>query len=172
MRTPENAQLLALLAQLAVLADAVGRMRTEQDRAVQAAAARQAAGQIRAEHHWRLYPAVLGLAAAALALGGPSRDRDRSGRMNGGRRSGVLQQALVYGSRADAEAQRKDVAQVLAPMGLRLSEAKTRVSYIDEGLDFLGFRVQRRLKRGTRQRVVYTYPSKKALAGIIARFAR
>ncbi len=76
---------------------------------------------------------------------------------------------LVYGSRADAEALRKDVAQVLALMGLRLSAAKTTVSHIDEGLDFLGFRIQRRLKRGTSQRVVYTYPSKKALAGIIGR---
>jgi len=37
VRSPENAQLLALLAQLAVLAEAVGRMRTEQDRAVQPA---------------------------------------------------------------------------------------------------------------------------------------
>jgi len=32
---------------------------------------------------------------------------------------------LVYGSRADAEALRKDVAQVLAPTGLPLSEAKS-----------------------------------------------
>ncbi len=79
---------------------------------------------------------------------------------------------LVYRSRADTEALRKHVARVPAPMGLRLSQAKTRVSYIDEGLDFLGFRIQRRLKRGTSQRVVYTYPSKKALAGIIGRFAR
>jgi len=54
VRTPENAQLLALLAQLAVLAEAVARMRAEQDRAVQAAAARQAAGQIRAGHGRRL----------------------------------------------------------------------------------------------------------------------
>ncbi len=49
VRRPETAQMLALLAQLAVLAEAVGRMRTEQDRAVQAAAARRAAEQIRAE---------------------------------------------------------------------------------------------------------------------------
>jgi len=76
---------------------------------------------------------------------------------------------LVHGSRADAEALREDVAQVLAPMGLRLSEAKTRVSHIDEGLDFLGFRIQRRAKRGTTKRVVYTYPAKKALAAIIGR---
>jgi RNA-directed DNA polymerase len=76
---------------------------------------------------------------------------------------------MVHGSRADAQALKEDVAQVLAPMGLRLSEAKTRVSHIDEGLDFLGFRIQRRRKRGTAKRVVYTYPSKKALAAIIGR---
>lgn len=76
---------------------------------------------------------------------------------------------LVHGSQADTEALREDVAQVLAPMGLPLSEAKTKVSHIDEGLDFLGFRIQRRTKRGTTKRVVYTYPAKKALAAIIAR---
>jgi RNA-directed DNA polymerase len=76
---------------------------------------------------------------------------------------------LVHGSRAHAEQLREDVARVLASMGLRLSAAKTRVSHIDEGLDFLGFRIQRRLKRGTNKRVVYTYPSKKALAAIVGR---
>ncbi len=50
VRTSENHQLLALLAQLAV---AVARMRTEQDRAAQAAA-KQAAGQIHAENTRRL----------------------------------------------------------------------------------------------------------------------
>ncbi len=54
VRRAETAQMLALLAQLATLADAVTRMRTEQDRAVQAAAARQAAGTIRTEHDRRL----------------------------------------------------------------------------------------------------------------------
>jgi RNA-directed DNA polymerase len=76
---------------------------------------------------------------------------------------------LVHGARADAEQLRDDVTRVLAPMGLRLSETKTRVSHIDEGLDFLGFRIQRRRKPGTTRRVVYTYPSKKALAGIVGR---
>ena len=70
---------------------------------------------------------------------------------------------LVSGTQAHAEALREDVAAVLAPMGLRLSEAKTKVCHIDEGFDFLGFRIQRRRKRGTTKRVVYTYPSKKAL---------
>jgi RNA-directed DNA polymerase len=76
---------------------------------------------------------------------------------------------LVHGSRADADVLREDVARVLAPIGLRLSEAKTRVSHIDEGLDFLGFRIQRRRKPGTTKRVVYTYPSKKAVNAIIGR---
>ncbi len=76
---------------------------------------------------------------------------------------------LVAGTQAHAHALREEVAAVLAPMGLRLSEAKTRVCHIDEGFDFLGFRIQRRRKRGTDKRVVYTYPAKKALASIVGR---
>ena len=48
----------------------------------------------------------------------------------------------------DAEALWDEVAAVLAPMGLRLSEEKTRVCHIDEGFDFLGWRIQRRAWRG------------------------
>ena len=76
---------------------------------------------------------------------------------------------LVSGTQAHAETVREDVAAVLAPMGLRLSEAKTKICHIDEGFDFLGFRIQRRRKRGTTKRAVYTYPSKKALASIVGR---
>jgi RNA-directed DNA polymerase len=49
-------------------------------------------------------------------------------------------------------------------MGLRLSQDTTRVSHIDEGFDFLGFRIRRHEKGGTGHRFVYTYPSKSALA--------
>lgn len=74
---------------------------------------------------------------------------------------------LVSGSRADAEALRDEVATVLAPMGLRLSDEKTRGCHIDEGFDFLGWRIQRRSWRGRiGKRTVYTYPSKKALASV------
>jgi RNA-directed DNA polymerase len=53
---------------------------------------------------------------------------------------------------------------------LRLSEDKTRVCHIDEGFDFLGWRIQRRLRRGQAGRkAVYTYPSKKALASVMAK---
>jgi RNA-directed DNA polymerase len=75
---------------------------------------------------------------------------------------------MVAGTRRDAEALWGEVASVLAPMGLRLSEEKTRVCHIDEGFDFLGWRIQRRSERGrSGKRAVYTYPSKKALASIV-----
>jgi RNA-directed DNA polymerase len=34
-------------------------------------------------------------------------------------------------------------------MGLRLSQEKTLITHIDEGLDFLGWHIQRHRKRGT-----------------------
>jgi RNA-directed DNA polymerase len=74
---------------------------------------------------------------------------------------------LVFGSKAHADALWEEVAQVLAPLGLGLSAAKTRVCHLDEGVDFLGFRIQRRTKAGTTKRYIYTYPSKKALASIM-----
>lgn len=73
---------------------------------------------------------------------------------------------LVAGKRAHAEALREEVAVVLHPIGLRLSETKTRIAHIDEGFDFLGFRIKRHEKRGTGQRLIYTYPRKSALADV------
>ncbi|MDQ3223826.1 MAG: group II intron reverse transcriptase/maturase, partial [Gemmatimonadota bacterium] len=74
---------------------------------------------------------------------------------------------MVSGNRDHAEQLRDEVTTVIATMGLRLSETKTRICHIDEGFDFLGFRIQRKHRRGTNKRHVYTYPSKKALASII-----
>jgi RNA-directed DNA polymerase len=80
---------------------------------------------------------------------------------------------MVGGTRRDAEALWDEVSTVLAPIGLRLSEEKTRVCHIDEGFDFLGFRIQRRAWRGRAgKRAVYTYPSKKALASVMDRVRR
>jgi RNA-directed DNA polymerase len=74
----------------------------------------------------------------------------------------------VAGQRDDAEALRDEVATVFAPMGLRLSEATTRVVHIDEGFDFLGWRIQRIGWRGRiGRRAVYSCPSKKALASVM-----
>jgi RNA-directed DNA polymerase len=76
---------------------------------------------------------------------------------------------MVAGSKAHAEAMREQVAAVLAPMGLHLAAAKTRTCHIDEGFDFLGFRIQRHPKRGTAKRYIYTYPSKQALVAVKAK---
>src|SRR3954452_20713417 len=73
---------------------------------------------------------------------------------------------LLHGQRGDAEALWDEVGAVLAPMGLRLSAAKTRVCHIDEGFDFLGFHLQRRRKRGTSHQTIYTYPTANASLAI------
>ena len=57
-------------------------------------------------------------------------------------------------------------------MGLRLSEEKTVITHIDDGLDFLGFGIRRHPERGAVQRYVYTYPSKAAVASIKAKVRR
>jgi RNA-directed DNA polymerase len=73
---------------------------------------------------------------------------------------------MVSGDRHHAEALREEVAAVLAPLGLRLSPEKTRVVHIDEGFDFLGFRIRRMRKRGTSKHYVYTTPSPKSIQSI------
>lgn len=64
---------------------------------------------------------------------------------------------LVHGSQADTQTLREDVAQVLAPLGLRLSPAKTRVVHMSDGFDFLGFRIRWKRKRGSNTWYVYTF---------------
>lgn len=73
---------------------------------------------------------------------------------------------MVRGARADAEALREDIAAVLATMGLRLSADKTLITHIDEGLDFLGWHIQRHRKRGSSRYYVYVYPSTKAVLAV------
>ena len=76
---------------------------------------------------------------------------------------------VVTGEKEHAEALRDRVADVLAPMGLRLSAEKTRVVHLDDGFDFLGFTIRRMRKRGSHKSFVYTVPSTKAIASIKAR---
>jgi RNA-directed DNA polymerase len=73
---------------------------------------------------------------------------------------------LVAGTRDDTQAVREQVAAVLATIGLRLSQEKTTICHIDEGFEFLGWRIQRHQQRGSQRRYVYTYPSRKALAAV------
>jgi RNA-directed DNA polymerase len=64
---------------------------------------------------------------------------------------------LVNGGETDAAALREEIADVLAGLGLRFSEAKTRAVHMSEGFSFLGFRIQWRRKRGTGKWYVYTF---------------
>ena len=73
---------------------------------------------------------------------------------------------MVSGTREHAQQMREHAAAVLAPMGLRLSAEKTKITHIDEGLDFLGWHIQRHRKRGTSRYYVYTYPSRKAIKAV------
>jgi RNA-directed DNA polymerase len=77
--------------------------------------------------------------------------------------------ALVRGNRVDAETIRNEAAEALSTMGLRLAPEKTTLVHIDEGFDFLGWRIQRHRKRGTTKHYVYTYPSKKAVKSVMGK---
>ncbi|GAA2434925.1 group II intron reverse transcriptase/maturase [Mycolicibacterium llatzerense] len=70
---------------------------------------------------------------------------------------------MVFGTRHQAEELYGEIETVLATVGLRLATDKTRVVGIDEGFDFLGFRIQRHRQRGSDRKLIYTYPSKKSL---------
>jgi len=74
----------------------------------------------------------------------------------------------VAGDRQHAEALIAETEQTLRPLGLTLSSEKTHVAHIDEGIDFLGWRVQRHHGSNGR-RYVYTYPSKRSLAYVKAK---
>ena len=73
---------------------------------------------------------------------------------------------MVNGTPDHAQALWGEIESVLAGIGLRLAPEKTRIAHIDEGFDFLGFRVQRHRQWGSERRHVYSYPSKKSRATI------
>jgi hypothetical protein len=55
---------------------------------------------------------------------------------------------LCNGTKAQAQAMKEELGELLSTMGLTLSEEKTRITHITEGFDFLGYRVIRSI--GTR----------------------
>jgi RNA-directed DNA polymerase len=76
---------------------------------------------------------------------------------------------LVHGTQEHVEALREEIAEVLAPMGLRLSAAKTRVVHMSDGFDFLGFRIQWKRKRGTNKWHVYTFIADRPIRSVKAK---
>jgi RNA-directed DNA polymerase len=112
----------------------------------------------------------------AQAAGGPaSKPWERSKRRQQGRPNYRLVRyaddwcLMISGTSSDAQAPRGQIAEALSTMGLRLSPEKTLITHIDEGLDFLGFRIQRHQKKGAVKRYVYTYPCRAALAAVKAK---
>ncbi|MDQ1532178.1 MAG: RNA-directed polymerase, partial [Microbacteriaceae bacterium] len=74
---------------------------------------------------------------------------------------------LVHGTRSDAKTLRATIGELLASkLGMTLSVEKTHITHLDDGFDFLGFRIQRRTGRDGR-RVVLTIPAKHALAAVM-----
>jgi len=55
---------------------------------------------------------------------------------------------MTNGSREDAVRLQEQVREVLAGLGLRLSAAKTQITHLSEGIDFLGFYIRWRQRRG------------------------
>jgi RNA-directed DNA polymerase len=73
---------------------------------------------------------------------------------------------LVHGTRAHVETLHDDIARVLEPLGLRLSPAKTRITHMSDGFDFLGFHIQWRRKRGTDKWYVYTFIAERPIKSL------
>lgn len=67
---------------------------------------------------------------------------------------------MVSGTGAQAEDLQRHTAEVLARSGLTLSADKTLVTHVDEGFEFLGFRIQRRHQSSRRRPCAYTFISK------------
>jgi RNA-directed DNA polymerase len=76
---------------------------------------------------------------------------------------------LVHGTREHVELLREDVVNVLAPLGLKLSPAKTRILHLSDGFDFLGFHIQWRCKRGTDKWHVYTFIAQRPIRSLKAK---
>ncbi|MDT0615550.1 group II intron reverse transcriptase/maturase [Streptomyces lancefieldiae] len=73
---------------------------------------------------------------------------------------------MVKGTREQALRLFDEVGGVLSRVGLRLAPDKTHVVHIDEGFDFLGFRIQRHQQWGSDRHLIYSYPSRKSRATV------
>ena len=72
---------------------------------------------------------------------------------------------MVKGTEAQAEAVMAELPGIVGRIGLTLSADKTNLTHIDDGFEFLGFRIVRKL-RGNGKSFVYTFVSDEALAAV------
>lgn len=73
---------------------------------------------------------------------------------------------MVNGTRDHAKHLWSEIETIPGRVGLRLAPEKTRIVHIDEGFDFLGFRIQRLRQYGSERQLIYTFPSKKSMTSI------
>ena len=73
---------------------------------------------------------------------------------------------LVRGEPGHVQEVREAITAVLAPLGLCLSQDKTRVVDMREGFDFLGFHIKWMRKRGTDKWFVYTFIADKPVPAL------
>lgn len=73
---------------------------------------------------------------------------------------------MVRGTRDHAEALMGELPDLLAPIGLRPSGQKTRLTHIDDGFCFLGFAIRRKARGKGKEPCVYTFVSDEALASV------
>ena len=76
---------------------------------------------------------------------------------------------LTDGTEDHLHGLREQIAQVLAPLGLRFSATKTRIVHMSEGFDFLGFHLQWKRKRRTNKWYVYTFIADRPLRSVKAK---
>jgi Reverse transcriptase (RNA-dependent DNA polymerase) len=72
---------------------------------------------------------------------------------------------VLAGLKQAANAVVVETAAALAPLGLTLSEEKTRITHTDDGIEFLGWRICRRSTLLVQRVVVRTYRRRHRLAG-------
>ena len=73
---------------------------------------------------------------------------------------------LVHGTRDQAQAIKDAAATLLRDqLRLTLSPEKTRITHVDDGFDFLGFRIVR-LPRPGRAPAAFSFPSRRAVNGL------
>ncbi|GEL16583.1 group II intron reverse transcriptase/maturase [Pseudonocardia asaccharolytica DSM 44247 = NBRC 16224] len=75
----------------------------------------------------------------------------------------VLVDSTGDGASDDVARLREEITDILRPLGLRLSPAKTQIVHMSEGFDFLGFHIQWRRKRGSNRWYVYTFIAQRPL---------
>lgn len=73
---------------------------------------------------------------------------------------------MTNGNRDDVARLQERVTQVLGGLGLRLSAAKTRIAHLREGIDFLGFHIQWKKRRGDSRWFCMVFIADKAFKAI------